>query len=162
MSAKSRTWAVGCKDKTFAQVLLVPKVPTCFFTSNLPQCLKIFWMCTDKPSILTALMSSISRPSPISIQKPTLTPLQFHVFSPNTPTQSGFLSNAMVFTACFQKAARRGGFCPCLCTVLTAGLDHRRGPALNPHHCLRGFQTMTTTERRLWKNRFYAWVVSHL
>lgn len=61
-------------------MVLVPKVPTCFSTSNLPQCLKIFWVHEDKPSALTALMSSISRPSPISIQKPTLTPLQFHVF----------------------------------------------------------------------------------
>lgn len=80
MSARSRTWTLGCKDKTFAQMLLVPKLTLCFFTSNLPQCLKIFWVRTDKTSVLTALMSSISCPSPISIQKPTLTPLQFHVF----------------------------------------------------------------------------------
>lgn len=51
-----------------------------FFTSNLPQCLKIFWVRADKPSVLTAPMSSIARPSPISIQKPTPTPLQFHIF----------------------------------------------------------------------------------
>lgn len=80
VSVRSLTWLVGYKDKTFSQILLVPKVLAYFLASNLPQCLKIFWVRTDKPSVLTALMSSISRPSPINIQKPTHTPLLFHVF----------------------------------------------------------------------------------
>lgn len=71
---------MGCRNETFVPMLLFPKIRAYIFTSNFCHCLKIFWVCTDKPSVLTALMSCISCPSPINIQKPTLTPLQLHVF----------------------------------------------------------------------------------